>query len=201
MRSFIWVGAMCLLAGCTQSAGAVAGLAADRALPVQAVRAEEGGGGGAPLRAPDVVFVPTPEERVKAMLELAGVQPGEKIYDLGCGDGRIAVAAARDYGARAVCIDIDPTRVREAQERVRQAGVEDLVEVRQADLFEVDFSDADVVTLYLLPSLNEKLRPKLLRDLRPGARIVSHAFDMGDWQPEKEMEVTGASIYLWRIPE
>ena len=153
----------------------------------------------APTKTPDVVYVPTPEERVQAMLQMAQVQQGEKLYDLGCGDGRIAVAAARDYGARAVCIDVDPQRIREALDNVRANNVEHLVEVRQADLFETDFSDADVVTLYLLPSLNERLRPTLQRDLRNGARVVSHSFDMGTWKPDMTQEVSGAELYLWVI--
>ncbi len=153
----------------------------------------------APARTPDVVYVPTPEERVQAMLQMAQLKKGQKLYDLGCGDGRIAVAAARDYGARAVCIDIDPQRIAEARANVKENGVENLVEVRQADLFETDFSDADVVTLYLLPSLNEKLRPQLQRQLKNGARIVSHSFDMGAWKPDQEREVSGARLYLWNI--
>lgn len=152
-------------------------------------------------RTPDVVYVPTPQARVDAMLEMAAPKKGEKLYDLGCGDGRIPVTAAQRYGIRAVCVDIDPQRIKEARERVAAAGVEDLVEVREADLFEVDLSDADVVTLYLLPSLNEKLRPQLLEQLRPGARVVSHAFDMGTWQPEETREVEGGYLYLWNIPE
>lgn len=152
-------------------------------------------------RTPDVVYVPTPQARVEAMLEMASPQRGDKLYDLGCGDGRIPVTAAQKYGIRAVCVDIDPERIKEARENVRNAGVEDLVEVRQADLFEVDLSDADIVTLYLLPSLNEKLRPKLAGQLRPGARVVSHAFDMGSWVPDETREVEGGYLYKWTIPE
>ncbi len=152
-------------------------------------------------KAPDVVYVPTPQARVDAMLEMAAPRRGEKLYDLGCGDGRIPVTAAKRYGVRSVCVDIDPQRIAEARANVAAAGVEDLVEVRQADLFEVDLSDADVVTLYLLPSLNEKLRPTLIRDLKPGSRVVSHAFDMGTWQPEETREVDGGYVYRWIIPE
>lgn len=165
--------------------------------------AATGGTGGASkegeAREPDVIFVPTPHARVEAMLEMAQPKKDELLYDLGCGDGRIAVAAARDYGARAICIDIDPERVAEAKENVKKAGVEHLVEVRQADLFETDFSDADVVSLYLLPSLNLKLRPTLQAKLRSGSRVVSNSFDMGDWAPDETREVDGATVYLWRI--
>lgn len=169
--------------------------AAEAAGPVAAIPAAA----KAEARTPDVVFVPTPEDRVQAMLDMAQVKKGQKLYDLGCGDGRIAVAAARDHGARAVCIDIDPERIADARRNVKENGVEHLVEVRQGDLFETDFSDADVVTLYLLPSLNEKLRPQLQRQLKNGARIVSHSFDMGTWKPDQEREVSGAKLYLWQI--
>lgn len=169
--------------------------AAGTAGPVAAIPAAA----KAEARVPDVVFVPTPEDRVQAMLDMAQVKKGQKLYDLGCGDGRIAVAAARDHGARAVCIDIDPERIADARRNVKENGVEHLVEVRQGDLFETDFSDADVVTLYLLPSLNEKLRPQLQRQLKNGARIVSHSFDMGTWKPDQEREVSGAKLYLWQI--
>ena len=151
-------------------------------------------------RSPDVVFVPTPEPVVKAMLRMAGVGPNDVVYDLGCGDGRIAVAAARDFGARSVCIDIDPRRIKEARASAKAAGVEDRVEIRQGDLFEADISDATVVTLYLLERLNVKLKPKLLKELRPGTRVVSQTFRMGDWQPHAEQEVNGTSIYMWTIP-
>lgn len=169
--------------------------------PVSAALQGVSGEEQAEERTPDVIYVPTPPERVQAMLELARPQQGQKLYDLGCGDGRIPIAAAKQFGVRAVCIDIDPERIEEARENVREAGVEDLVEVRQADLFETDLSDADIVTLYLLPSLNEKLKPKLLRELKPGARVVSHAFDMGTWQPDATQEVSGSPVYLWMIPE
>jgi ribosomal protein L11 methylase PrmA len=151
-------------------------------------------------RTPDVIFVPTPEAVVDAMLEVAKVTRNDVVYDLGCGDGRIPVAAAQKYGARAVCIDIDPQRIKEAEERVRSANVEDRVKVMEADLFTTDISEATVVTLYLLPSLNQKLIPKLKAELAPGTRIVSHAFDMGDWKPEKELTVDGRKVYFWTIP-
>lgn len=148
---------------------------------------------------PDVIFVPTPEPVVNRMLTLAKVGPNDVVYDLGCGDGRIAVAAARDFGARAVCVDVDPQRIREARANVERAGVGDKVEIRQADLFEVDLSPATVVTLYLLESLNLKLRPKLQRELRPGARVVSQTFGMGDWKPAQQADVNGTAVYLWKI--
>jgi len=154
----------------------------------------------APLRSPDVVFVPTPPEVIDAMLKLANVTKKDIVYDLGCGDGRIVTAAARDFGARAVGIDIDPQRIAEAKETVAKAGVGHLVTLRNEDLFEADIHEATVVTLYLLSSLNLKLKPKLFKELKPGTRIVSQTFDMGDWKPEKEIEVDGRSVYLWRIP-
>lgn len=148
---------------------------------------------------PDVIFVPTPEPVVNRMLTMAKVGPDDVVYDLGCGDGRIAVAAARDFGARAVCVDIDPQRIAEARANVKRAGVEDKVDIRQGDLFEIDVSPATVVSLYLLESLNLRLRPKLQRELRPGARIVSQSFSMGDWRPDAEDTVNGTQVYLWKI--
>ncbi|MGE0040590.1 MAG: cyclopropane-fatty-acyl-phospholipid synthase family protein [Vicinamibacterales bacterium] len=155
----------------------------------------------ATTRRPDVIYVPTPEEVVEAMLQVANVTKNDIVYDLGCGDGRIPVTAAKKYGARGVGIDIDPQRIKEANENVAKNGVGDRVKIMQADLFETDLSEATVVTLYLLPSLNEKLKPKLMRELKPGTRIVSHAFDMGDWKPEKELDVNGRKVYFWTIPK
>ena len=153
------------------------------------------------LREPDVIFVPTPQNEVSAMLMLANVQKGDIVYDRGCGDGRLVVTAVKDFGARrAVGIDINPERIKESQETARQAGVTDRVTFRNEDLFEADIKEATVVTLYLLQSLNEKLRPKLWRDLKPGTRIVSHTFSMGDWKPEKEVDVEGRTIYFWTVP-
>lgn len=148
----------------------------------------------------DVPYVPTPETVVSAMLRLAEVKKGDVLYDLGSGDGRIVIAAARRYGIRAVGIDIDPRRIAEANAKAREAGVANRVRFIQQDLFDADFSEATVVTLYLLPRLNLKLRPKLLADLRPGTRIVSHGFDMGDWKPERVVEVGNNTIYLWVVP-
>lgn len=148
----------------------------------------------------DVPYVPTSEAVVEAMLALAKVTKNDLVYDLGCGDGRIVVTAAKKYGARGVGIDIDPQRIREANENARKSGVADRVRFIQNDLFKSDFSDATVVTLYLLPAVNLKLRPQLMKQLKPGTRIVSHAFDMGDWKPEKTVEVDGTTIYFWTVP-
>ena len=155
----------------------------------------------APTRRPDVIYVPTPEPVVEAMLQVANVTKNDVVYDLGCGDGRIPVTAARKYGARGVCFDIDPERIKEANANVAKNNVANLVKVVQADLFEQDLSGASVITLYLLPSLNVKLMPKLMKELKPGTRIVSHAFDMGDWKPEKELDVDGRKVYFWTIPK
>jgi ribosomal protein L11 methylase PrmA len=153
-----------------------------------------------PAQQPDVIYVPTPHEVVDDMLRLANVRKGDVLYDLGSGDGRIAIAAAKKYGVKAVGIDIDPDRIREATENARKAGVTDLVQFRQEDLFKADFRDATVVTLYLLPDLNVKLRPRLWDELKPGTRIVSHQFDMGTWKPEKKLESNGRTVYFWTVP-
>lgn len=154
------------------------------------------------LHEPDVIYVPTPPEVVAAMLEVAKVGRGDIVYDLGSGDGRIVVAAVKDFGAaRGTGIDIDPTRVSEANENARLAGVVDRVQFLNQDLFETDLREATVVTLYLLPSLNLRLRPKLLAELKPGSRIVSHSFDMGDWAPEQTLNVSGRMVYFWTVPE
>ena len=152
-------------------------------------------------RRPDVIYVPTPEEVVDAMLQVAKVTKNDVVYDLGTGDGRIPVTAAKKYGARGVGIDIDPQRIKDATENVQKNGVGDKVRIIQGDLFETNISEATVVTLYLLPSLNQKLMPKLMKELKPGTRIVSHAFDMGDWKPEQELDVNGRKVYFWTIPK
>ena len=154
----------------------------------------------APLRSPDVIFVPTPQEVVDAMLKLAKVGPTDVVYDLGSGDGRIPITAARTYGARGVGIDIDPQRIREANENLKTAGMADKVRFLNQDLFTTNISEATVVTLYLLPSLNLKLIPKLNAELRPGTRVVSHAFDMGDIKPQSTQNVNGRTIYFWTVP-
>jgi ribosomal protein L11 methylase PrmA len=154
----------------------------------------------APNRTPDVIFVPTPQEVVDAMLKVAKVTGKDVIYDLGSGDGRIPITAAKQFGARGIGIDIDPQRLSEANANAKAAGVTDKVKFLNQDLFTTDISEATVVTLYLLPSLNLKLQPKLMKELKPGTRIVSHAFDMGDWKPEQTLDVNGRTVYYWTIP-
>ena len=161
-----------------------------------------------PRKPLDVPYVPTTEEAVAAMLRLAEVKNTDIVYDLGCGDGRIVVAAARNYGAKGVGIDIDPQRIAEANANAKRAGVEKLVRFEENDLFQADIKEATVVTLFLLSSVNLKLKPKLLADLKPGTRIVSNTFDMGDWKPEKEFTVPNTDddtflshrLYLWIVP-
>ena len=152
------------------------------------------------LREPDVIFVPTPENVVQQMLQIAKVHKGDIVYDLGCGDGRTVIAAARDFGARGVGIDINPVRIQESLANAKAAGVMDRVVFRNEDLFEADIKEATVVTLYLLPSLNVKLRPKLWKELKPGTRIVSHNFDMGEWKPEETVQLDGHTVFFWTIP-
>lgn len=153
-----------------------------------------------PSRTPDVIYLPTSPAVVQSMLKLARVGKNDIVYDLGCGDGRIVIEAARRYGARAVGIDIDPQRIAEARANAKKAGVEKRVEFRLGDLFETDLHEATVVTLYLLPSLNVKLMPKLRKELSRGARVVSHDFEMGDWKPDRTVQVGNATVYLWTIP-
>jgi cyclopropane fatty-acyl-phospholipid synthase-like methyltransferase len=151
-------------------------------------------------RIPDVFYVPTPPRVVDAMLKLARVTEKDVVYDLGCGDGRIPIAAALQYGARGVGIDIDPKRIEEANENAKAAGVTGKVTFVTGDMFDADIHEATVVTLYLLPSLNERLMPKLKKELKPGTRVVSHAFDMGfAWPPDEKGEADGKSYYLWVI--
>ncbi len=149
---------------------------------------------------PDVIYVPTPQSVVEDMLRLADVKKGDVLYDLGSGDGRIPITAAKKYGIRATGIGIDAERVWEAEQNARRDGVAHLVEFRREDLFKTDFRDATVITLYLLPDLNLKLRSRLWSELRPGTRIVSHQFDMGDWPPEKKLDSNGRTVYFWTIP-
>lgn len=148
-----------------------------------------------------IPYVPTPQPVVDAMLKLANVGKNDLIYDLGSGDGRIPITAAQRYGARGVGIEIDPELVREANQNAKTAGVSDRVQFRQQDLFQTDMSEATVVTLYLLTENNLKLRPKLLQELKPGTRIVSHNYGMGDWKPERVEQVDGRTLYLWTVPE
>ena len=151
-------------------------------------------------RRPDVIYVPTPQAVVDAMLQVANVGKNDIVYDLGCGDGRIPVTAARKFGAQAVCIDIDPQRIKEANENVASNKVGHLVTVVEGDLFQQDLSKATVVTLYLLPALNLKLLPKLNRELKPGTRVVSQSFDMGGPRPKATVDVGGRPVYLWTVP-
>ncbi|HEU4341924.1 MAG TPA: methyltransferase domain-containing protein [Candidatus Binatia bacterium] len=146
-----------------------------------------------------VPFVPTPQEVVDKMIELAGVKKGDTVYDLGSGDGRIVITAAKK-GARAVGFEIDPDLLKESRENIKKAGVQDRAEIRQQDILTVDLSPASVVTMYLLPDVNLKLKPNVLSQLKPGSRVVSHAFDMGDWKPNKTEQVNGRTVYLWIIP-
>jgi SAM-dependent methyltransferase len=162
-----------------------------------------------PKHDPDVPYVPTTEDAVKAMLKLADVKQSDVVYDLGCGDGRIVITAAKEYGAHGVGIDINPVRITEAKENAKKAGVENLVRFEENDLFDADIHEASVVTLFLLSSVNLKLRPKLLKDLKPGTRIVSNTFDMGDWKPDKELRVgdpvegfsLSHKLFLWTVPQ
>jgi len=153
----------------------------------------------------DVPFVPTPPEVVDEMLRLADVKAGDVLYDLGCGDGRIVIAAAKRYGVKAVGIDIDPVRIGESNENAAQAGLTGKVRFIQQNLFEADFKDATVVTMYLLTSVNLRLRPKLLAELKPGTRLVSHSFEMGEWRPDKTSVVTTSfgderDVHFWIVP-
>jgi SAM-dependent methyltransferase len=179
--SFAWIVVLALAGGCAGTAPVVE----------------------APAPKLDVVWVPSAPEVIRAMLETAKVGPDDVVYDLGCGNGEIVIAAAKLYGARAVGIDLDPARIREAKLNAAQAAVTDQVTFVEQDLFATDVSPATVVTLYLLPDVNARLRPKLLRELRPGARIVSHDFGIGDWVPERTVEVPldrTHRVFLWRIP-
>ncbi|MDQ3288326.1 MAG: methyltransferase domain-containing protein [Pseudomonadota bacterium] len=216
-------GAFALATGCRQHpptlAADVGFLPANAATsPAQAVATVAGGGDLSPQkpakkpqenepqkqnqrkRTPDVVYVPTPPKVVDAMLKAAEVGKDDVLYDLGSGDGRIPITAARRWGTRGIGVEIDPQRIADARQGAKRAGVTDKVTFIEGDLFDTDLSKATVVTLYLLPSLNLRLRPKLL-ELEPGTRIVSHAFDMGDWAPEETIDVDGATVYRWTVPE
>ena len=149
----------------------------------------------------DVPFVVSPEKTVEGMLELAGVTESDTVYDLGSGDGRVPIAAAEQHGARGVGIEIKPDLVQRARKRAKLAGVSDRVEFRRQDLFEADFSDATVVTMYLFPEVNLRLRPMLFEQLDPGTRVVSHSFDMNGWEPDSTVTVDGDVLYLWTIPD
>jgi precorrin-6B methylase 2 len=151
-----------------------------------------------------VPYVPTPQEVVERMLQLAGVKKGDVVYDLGSGDGRIVVTAAKKYGVKAIGFEIDPERIKESHENIKKAGVEKLVEIRQQDIRTVDLSPASVLTMYLLPEVNLMIRPNIWKQMKPGSRVVSHDFDMGDWKPLKTEEIKDPSgwdhtLYLWHV--
>ncbi len=188
----LWKCAVVLGVGLLMTAAVCSGLAAEEQSEKK------------PQRRPDVIFVPTPQDVVEKMLELAEVTKDDVVYDLGCGDGRIVVTAAKKYGCKAVGIDIDPQRVKESLERVKKNKVEHLVTIKEGDIFQEDLTPASVITLYLLPSLNVKLIPQLQK-LKPGSRIVSHSFDMEGVKPEKVVHYEAKdgithTIYLWRAP-
>jgi len=151
-----------------------------------------------------VPYVPTPQEVVDRMLELAEVKKGDVVYDLGSGDGRIVVTAAKKYGVKAIGFEIDPQRIKESHENIKKAGVENLVEIRQRDIRTVDLSGASVLTMYLLPEVNLMIRPNIWKQMKPGSRVVSHDFDMGDWKPLKTESIKDGTswehtLYLWHV--
>ena len=177
-------------------------------LSTHAQQSSTSDGAAAPVKEPDVIFVPTPQSAVDRMLEMAQIGKGDLLYDLGCGDGRIVVTAAKRYGIKAVGYDVDPERIKESRENVRTNGVEHLVTIKQEDLFTLDLREANVVTLYLLPQLNVRLMPQL-RQLKPGSRIVSHDFDMRGAEPNEVQKVMVAhqdsdpvehTLYKWIVP-
>jgi SAM-dependent methyltransferase len=181
------------IAGVIVAAGWLVGISFAQPVPVAATG----------LRAPDARYEPTAMDVVEVMLRLADVGEGDVVYDLGCGDGRIVIAAARERGARGVCVDIDPQRIAESRENARQANVADRIRFLNQDLFATDIGEASVVMLFLLPEVNLKLRPKLWRELKPGTRVVSHWHDMGDWKPQDTVRVRSGGrerpVYLWII--
>jgi Methyltransferase domain len=194
--------ASCLaLTGCTQQDTNKAQAEPKTPSAVQAQDTTPPATNPAEKKTPDVVYVPTPQTVVDKMLEIAKVNKNDFVYDLGSGDGRLVITAAQKFGTQGIGIDIDPERIKEANANAKKAGVSDKVQFLQQDLFKSDFSKATVVTLYLLPELNVKLRPQLFKQLKPGTRIVSHAFDMGDWKPEKVVQVDGRTVYYWTIPK
>ncbi len=159
-----------------------------------------GGASTASAKPLDVPFVPTPQPLVDRMLEMAEVGPNDYLIDLGSGDGRIPITAAREHGTRGLGVDLNPKRVEEAEANARDAGVEGFVDFRVEDLFDTDISKATVLTMYLLPRVNLQLRPRILDELAPGTRVVSHAFDMDDWEPDARDRVNGQRAYLWIVP-
>ncbi len=194
--------AICLLIFAAAFAGTPPSLGAAKAT---AKHTAQRGARKKPLRKPDVIYYPTPPETVAEMLRMAKVKKGDVLYDLGSGDGRIPIAAAKEFGIRAVGIEIDQKLVKEAEDNARAAGVSELVRFRNEDMFRIDVREATIVTLYLSEKLNVLLRPKLLSELRPGSRILSHDFRMGDWKPEQTVRVPWGklyrTVYLWTVPE
>ena len=178
-----------------------AALAATYALPTGLIGIARAQAQDEIARPLDVPYVPTPVPVVDAMLDLAKVNKSDVVCDLGCGDGRIVVRAATRFGCRGVGVDLNPERVKEAKANAIRANVTELTRFEVGDVFEFDFSGATVVTMYLLPSVNLKLRPRLLKELKPGTRLVSHDFHMGDWAAETTREVGRSRIYLWTIPQ
>jgi SAM-dependent methyltransferase len=178
----------CILAACMLAPAAGAQCVAPRA--PYAAQAHEA----------DLLYLPTPAPVVAAMLRLAGVSPADVVYDLGSGDGRIPIAAAREHGARGVGIELDARLIELARCNAREAGVEKQVEFREQDFFKADLREATVVTLFLFPELNRRLKTKLLAELKPGTRIVSHRFDFGDWPPQRRAQIGGNPILLWTVP-
>jgi tRNA G37 N-methylase Trm5 len=179
----------------TRRSGLFALIALILSIPAPALQAQEG---------KIVPYVPTPQEVVDRMLELAAIKKSDVVYDLGSGDGRIVVTAAKKYGVRAIGFEIDPQRIKESQENIKKAGVEKLVEIRQQDIRTVDLAPASVLTMYLLPEVNLMIRPNIWQQMKPGSRVVSHDFDMGDWKPLKIEHVKDASnwdhtLYLWHV--
>ncbi len=155
-------------------------------------------------RRPDIAFIPTPQRAIEVLLESLQVKASDVIYDLGCGNGQILITAASRFGAQGVGIDIDPVRIQEAQTKAEEVGISDRLIFREQDLFESQFEEASIVVLYLLPHLNLKLRPSLLKQLKPGTRIVSIDFDMGDWQPERVIKLAieeETTLYFWTVPK
>lgn len=148
----------------------------------------------------DVPYVPTPMDVVEAMLDIAKVGKNDVVYDLGCGDGRIVITAAKKFGATGIGVDLNPERIKEANANAKEKGVEQKVKFHEGNLFDFDFSKASVLTLYLLPNVNLQLKPKILAEMKPGSRVVSHAFDMGDWKPDKQISVDGRTVYMWTVP-
>jgi SAM-dependent methyltransferase len=171
-----------------------------RALPAALLLAPAARAQSEPRPTLDVPYVPTPMAVVDVMLDLAQVSKDDLLYDLGCGDGRIVVRAATRFGCRGVGVDLDPQRVTEARENAEREKVSALTRFEVGDVFQFDFAPATVVTMYLLPTVNLKLRPRLLKELKPGTRIVSHDFDMGDWAPQEKREISRSRVFLWTVP-